>query len=90
MQATRNIFEETGGACRAGADGCRHVECRFNLRGDKRARPLHLPIWSCALAAADEGPITAADIAQCMGVTRARVGQIEAEAIGKVRWALRL
>ena len=90
-----NVFEATGGACTSGAANCQHVECRYNLRdatrernGDRRGRRLHLPIWSCALAAADDGPLSADDVARCFGVTRARIGQIEQQAIGKVRKAL--
>jgi DNA-directed RNA polymerase sigma subunit (sigma70/sigma32) len=47
-----------------------------------------LPLWSCALAAADERPVTAEWVARCMGVTRARVAQIERQAISEVRSAL--
>jgi hypothetical protein len=94
-EADRDLFRETGGACRAGKATCGQTACRHNLRssirdrrGDERGRRLHLPLWSCALAAADERPVTAEWVARCMGVTRARVAQIERQAISEVRSAL--
>lgn len=90
-----NVYEQTGGACTARAGDCERVECRFNLLDPglqrlRARRRKQVATWSCALAAADAGPVPAEMIARCMGVTRARIGQIELQAIKKVRKALAL
>lgn len=66
---------------------CPFVECRYHLhRRDKGTHaPEHVPIETCALDVADEGPHTLEEVARLLGVVRERVRQVEASAIYRLR-----
>jgi hypothetical protein len=74
---------------------CPYVSCRYNMQADPspdpRVQSLRCPgdgLPSCALDVADEGPHHLDEVAQIMGgISRERVRQIEAAAMGKVRAA---
>ncbi len=82
--------------CKDGARPCPFVSCKYHLfldvnpeTGSIKIKFPDLQVWempfSCALDVADQGGITLEEIGYIMNLTRERVRQIEASAIGKVR-----
>lgn len=94
MNARLPIAPRTRADCVDGPRPCPHRSCRHHVHHVARrgrcgaAAPADAP--TCALDLADEGPRTLGEIAKVFGLTRERVRQIEAKALGKVRARLRL
>lgn len=83
---SRVRFPTVSGCASSAAERCCvQVGCRYHFaHADRDGRPLSAT-RDCALAVANEGPHTLAEIAQVMGLTRERVRQIEESAIAKLR-----
>lgn len=74
--------------CVDGPRPCPWVSCRYNLAIDiikGRVRVNGSCYDSCALDVADRGPHSLAEIGEIMGVSKARIGQIEQAALKKLR-----
>lgn len=56
---------------------CKKIDCRYNLKSDKSL--------SCAMIAAEEGPLTLQEIGDFYGISRMRVCQIERAILKKIR-----
>jgi hypothetical protein len=85
------------GSCEGGPRPCVFVACRHNLYLDVcgsgslvvngAAQPEDLES-TCALDIAERGPLPVDEVAALLGTTRARVHQIEAQALRKLRAGL--
>ncbi len=73
----------TRGDCLDGPRPCPWAACRYHLASEQRG-PEEVR-ESCALDVADRGGSTLEEVAACFDLTRERIRQIEAEALGKVR-----
>lgn len=85
---SRNLLEETEGACLRAPGQCPATACRFHMF-EPRAK-LGPAGETCAIKLADGGPLTLDEVGQAMGVTRERVRQIQNGALAKVATKLRL
>ena len=56
---------------------CKKIDCRYNLNSQKNL--------SCALIAAEKGPLTLQEIGDYYGISRMRVCQIERAILKKLR-----
>ena len=56
---------------------CENYDCRHNLKSSK--------YYSCALIAADDGPLTLQEIGEFYGISRMRVCQIEKTILKKLK-----
>tara|TARA_Y100001938_G_C8067758_1_gene421277 strand:- start:1455 stop:1721 length:267 start_codon:yes stop_codon:yes gene_type:complete len=60
-----------------GDQPCNNLECRHNLKSQKYK--------SCALIAAEDGPLTLQEIGDFYGISRMRVCQIEKSILKKLK-----
>lgn len=81
--------------CKFGARPCLYVACRFHLYLDVNPRTgsikfnfpgmeVHELEETCALDVADRGGITLEEVGRLLNLTRERVRQLEAEALGEI------
>jgi hypothetical protein len=88
MCTTIDIYRETGGLCRMLPEPCKHSACRYHMASGPKPRGTPLPQYAeqtCALAAAESGPLSLQDVGDRIGSTREWVRQIEARAFEKIR-----
>lgn len=82
------------GDCEAGPRPCPWHGCKYHLkvhvdpRGKLKELEFNEGDETCALDVADQGGVTLEEVSKMLGVSRARVGQIEARALNKLRRAL--
>lgn len=73
----------TRGDCATLPRPCPALRCRWHLGAESEFRG-----YSCALDLADRGGMTMEAVADVLAVSKARVGQLEAEALVKVRFRI--
>lgn len=84
MNAAARRLPLTRGDCVDGPRPCPYITCRHHLAID-RFVPDTAEGHTCSLDVADEGEHTLEELGQIFGVTRERVRQVQADALGNVR-----